>query len=107
MQPIQSPPVPFHTVTIDFILALPPSETEWYDVAMSVTYKYSKRITVIPGKATWAAKDWVKALLNQLALVDLGLPKVILSDRDRKFLGDLWSELHRLLKGKPKPLIRR
>ena len=64
---------------------------------MSVTCKFTKRITVIPGKATSTAQDWAKALLNQLSLVDWGLPKVILSDRDRKFLGDLWSELFKLL----------
>ena len=56
MQPIDSPPAPFHTITVDFILALPPS-TEGYDVAISVTCKFTKRVTVIPGKATATAKD--------------------------------------------------
>src|SRR5208282_6226811 len=47
LQPIQSPSVPFHTITIDFILALPKSK-EGFDCAMSVTYKFSKRTTLIP-----------------------------------------------------------
>ena len=96
MQPIESPPVPFHTITIDFILALPLSE-EGFDNAMSVTCKFTKRVTIAPGKTTWSARDWAKTLLNQLALVDWGLPKLILSDRDRKFLGELWAELFKLL----------
>ena len=90
MKPIQSPPAPFHTITIDFILSLPLS-VEGYDIAMSVT------CALIPGKVTWTTQDWAKSLLNQLALVDWGLPKVILSDRDRKFLGALWTELFKLL----------
>ena len=96
MQPIESPPVPFHTITIDFILSLPTS-VEGFDMAMPVTCKFTKRVTIVPGKSTWSAKDWAKALLNQLCLVDWGLMKVILSDRDRKFLGELWAELFKLL----------
>ena len=96
MQPIESPPVPFHTITIDFILSLPTSE-EGFDMAMPVTCKFTKRVTIVPGKSTWTARDWAKALLDQLSLVDWGLPKVILSDRDRKFLGELWAELFKLL----------
>ena len=94
--------MPFHTITIDFILALPVSVTEaqlaeGFDSAMSVTCKYTKRVTVVPGKSIWDAEERAKALLKQLALVDWGLPKVILSDRDRKFLGELWAELFKLL----------
>ena len=96
MQPIESPPVPFHTITIDFILSLPTS-AEGFDMAMPVTCKFTKRVTIVPGKSTWSAKEWAKALLNQLCLVDWGLMKVILSDRDRKFLGELWAELFKLL----------
>ena len=92
LQPIQSPKVPFHTITIDFILALPKSKGG-FDCALSVTCKYSKRITLIPGKSTWTANQWAEALLERLWIADWGLPKVILSDRDRKFLSQLWSGL--------------
>ena len=92
MQPIYSPPVPFHTITIDFVLALPLS-VEGYDSAMSVTCKFSKRITLAPGKTTWKALDWAVAMLERLELGDWGLPKVILSDRDPKFLSELWTAL--------------
>ena len=51
LQLIDSPPAPFHTITIDFILGLPKSRNG-NDCAMSVTDKYSKAITLIPGKKT-------------------------------------------------------
>ena len=92
MQPIESPPVPFHTIAMDFILALPPSK-EGFDCAMSVTCKFSKRITIIPGQTNWKAAEWAKALLTRLDIMDWGLPKQIISDRDRKFLSDFWGAL--------------
>lgn len=93
LQPIDSPPVPFHTITLDFILALPVSTNEDFNAVMSVTCKYSKRVTLIPGKDTWTAEKWALALLNRLELIDWGLPAVIVSDRDPKFLSKLWKTL--------------
>ena len=52
LQPILIPPCLFYTITIDFILALPKS-VDGYDCAISVTDKFSKAITIIPGRSTW------------------------------------------------------
>ena len=60
---------------------------------MSVTCKFSKRTTLILRKSTWSAKQWAEVLLDRLWIADWGLPKVILSDRDRKFLSQLWTGL--------------
>ena len=84
--------MPFYTITIDFILGLPKSK-EGYNSIILVTYKFSKKVTLILGKKTWIAKQWAEALLNCLWLVDWGLPKVILFDQDRKFLSEFWSTL--------------
>jgi len=97
LQPIQSPNVPFHTITIDFILALPKLK-EGFDCARSITCKFSKRITLIPGKSSWNAKEWAGVLLDRLWIADLGLPKVILLDRDRIFLSQFWSGLFERLR---------
>ena len=51
MQPILSPLQPFHTITLDFILGLP-TTVEGFDTVMSVTDKFSKAVTFIPGKTT-------------------------------------------------------
>jgi hypothetical protein len=51
LQPIDAPPTPFHTISIDFILALPLT-ADGLDCVLSVTCKLSKRITLIPGKNT-------------------------------------------------------
>ena len=55
LQPIILPSRLFYTITIDFILALPITSKS-FDSTMSVTDKYSKRVTFIAGKIAWGAK---------------------------------------------------
>lgn len=93
LQPILTPPIPFHTITIDYILGLP--ESGQLDCCMSVTSKFTKRVTFIPGAAIWTAGQWAEALLERLRLGDWGIPRAIISDRDRKFLSELWRSLFR------------
>ena len=92
LQPIESPSIPFHTLSLDFILAMPLTD-DGLDCALTVTDKFTKRTTYIPGKATWTAEQWAIALLDRLDIGDWGIPKVLLSDRDPKFLSDLWKSL--------------
>lgn len=87
---------PFECFTIDFILALPVS-ADGFNCVMSLTCKFSKAVTFIPGKDTWKADDWADALLERLTLLNWGLPQKILSDRDAKFLGDLWKGIFQRL----------
>ncbi|TAQ83100.1 hypothetical protein B7494_g8576 [Chlorociboria aeruginascens] len=95
LQPIISPPVPFHTITIDFILALPLSSHhgDKYNAVLSVTCKFSKRVALAAGHTTWKASQWASALIFRLIDLDWGLPKVILSDRGPQFLSELWQSM--------------
>lgn len=92
LQPIKSPPVPFFTLTLDFVLALPVSK-EGFNALMSVTCKFSKRITLIEGVDTWTAEQWAQAFLKRLDLIDWGLPGELITDRDPKFLSKFWTAL--------------
>ena len=58
---------------------------------MSIIDKFSKRITIVSSKNTWTATMWAKALLERLDLANWDLSKVIIFDRNRKFLSKLWS----------------
>ena len=99
LQPIYSPARPFHTLTLDFILALPKSRKD-LDCIMSVTDKFSKAVTLLPGKITYSGKDWAIELLDRLAMLNWGLPRAIISDRDRKFLGAIWKQIFDSLQAK-------
>jgi transposase InsO family protein len=89
LQPILTPATPFHTITLDFVVGLPLS-VDRMDSVLTVTDKFSKRVTFIPGRTTWSAGEWALRLLERLAIADWGLPKIIISDRDSKFLSDMW-----------------
>lgn len=90
LQPILTPPFLFHTISIDFILALPKTPLEEWDVVMTVTDKLSKAITILPGKSNWTAEEWGIALIYHLLYILWGLPRAIISDRDRKFTSSMW-----------------
>lgn len=69
LQPINSPPVPFFTLKLDFILALPLT-TDGYNALLSLTCKFSKRVTLIKGKDTQMVKKWAHTFLAKLDLVN-------------------------------------
>ena len=91
--PIKSPPYPFHTIAIDFILGLPGE----MDVILTVTDKFSRRVLTIPGKSTYNASQWGELLLAALLQADWGIPVGVVSDRDPKFLSDLWRAVFKQL----------
>lgn len=66
-----------------------PESRESLNCVLSVTDKYNKRITFVAGKDTYKASDWAQGLLQQLDVTGWGIPRVILSDIDPKFLSSL------------------
>ena len=99
LQSILSSSILFHILTIDFVLILFISHTSMNNV-MSITDKFSKRITIVSSKNTWTAIMWAKTLLERLDLANWNLSKVIIFDRNRKFLSKLWFNLFARLKVK-------
>ena len=49
LNPIASPPIPFHTITLDFIVGLPKAN-DGSNAVLTVTDKFTKRVTLIPGQ---------------------------------------------------------
>lgn len=108
LMPIRTPPIPYHTITLDLITDMPEvksKDTFWsisgweiLNCLMTVSCKFSKKTLLIPGSVTYTAKEWAIVLLRALEYADWGLPSQIISDRDRKFVSDLWKALFTLLK---------
>ena len=97
LQPIYIPSRPFHTLTIDFIVALPEAATG-EDCILTVTDKFSQAVTFIAGKIAEGGEHWARLLLDRLMLLGWGIPWVLISDRDRRFIGQLWEAIFRRLK---------
>lgn len=77
---------------LDFILTLPLTKNG-YNALMSMTCKFSKKVTLIKGKDIWTVEEWAHAFLARLDLVDWGLPGELITDCDPKFLGKFWIAL--------------
>ena len=90
LRPVLTPPRIFHTITIDFVLALP-ALLSGLNALLTVTCKFSKKVTMVSGKDTWDASQWAVALLYELT--DWGVPCAIVSDRDPKFMSQLWKTI--------------
>ena len=61
--PIVGPPIPHHTVTVDFILGLLINKDNM-NAAISITCKFSKRNTVAVDKDTFSAEEWANIYLD-------------------------------------------
>jgi len=94
LQPIQTEFLPFHTVTMDWIVALPEVPE---DALLTTTCKATKRVALTPGFTTWTAQEWAAAWLTTLEIRDWSYPLQIISDRDPKFTSDFFTAMAKAL----------
>jgi hypothetical protein len=78
----------FHTITTQFIVALPLLVPEGYNSIITVTNKFSKRLGLITGPDNYSAENWATRLLNHFSFTDWGLPTAIISNCDPTSLGE-------------------
>ena len=78
----------FHTITIDFIVAL--SETDGMNVVLITIDKFFKKINMISNKTTWSVSKWIAFWLNALQKEKWKLSRTIFSDRNKKFVVVFW-----------------
>jgi hypothetical protein len=94
LNPIRIMTLSFHTVTIDFVIALSITSTE-ENAFLIIIDKFFKRISIIAEKNTWNALEWARAWLNALQRENWGISKAIIFDRDSKFLEAFWNIIFR------------
>jgi hypothetical protein len=75
-------------------MSLPPSNG--HDAILVVVDKLSKAMVLIPTVFTVSAKETARLYFN-FVYCRQGLARKIVSDRDVRFTGSFWQELHRLL----------
>ncbi|KZV49272.1 hypothetical protein F511_38757 [Dorcoceras hygrometricum] len=85
---------PWDSITLDFISYLPKSDG--FGSIMVVIDRFSKYGTFIPCPKDCTAEEAARLFFKNVVKY-WGLPKHIISDRDPRFTGRLWTELFKLL----------
>ncbi len=92
LQFIHSSSISFHTIIMNFVLELFKIKKEM-NCVLSITDKFTKRIMLISEKFTYAVENWAVQLLKKSQRRDWDISKMIIFDRNRKFLSELWRTL--------------
>ena len=74
---------------MNFILAL----SNELNTIFIVICKYSRRVTLIANKKTYSVFEWTNALLNRLLTTDWEISETIISNRDSRFMFEMWRAL--------------
>ena len=95
LRPIESPGIPFHTLHIDLITDLPEVLFRGVkvDSIMTATCRFSKARRFMPGRKDWTASRWAQAFDEGVTNNGWGYPAVLVTDRDKRFLGLFWKTL--------------
>ena len=73
---------------MNFILTL--SENDGMDILLTITDKFIKQIALISEKSSDTVWDWAQKIVHQLRELDWDISQAIISDRDSKFMSELW-----------------
>lgn len=94
LEPLPVAERPWNSITMDFISALPKSDG--FGSIMVVIDRFSKYGTFIPCPKDCTAEEAARLFFKNVVKY-WGLPRHIISDRDPRFTGRLWTELFKLL----------
>jgi transposase InsO family protein len=81
---------------MDFVTSLPPGGSYSYNSVLFLVDRFSKRARFIPNHKDDTAMEVAILFWNRI-MGDVGIPKIIISDRDPKFTSEFWRNLHDML----------
>jgi transposase InsO family protein len=86
--------MPFEHVSLDMITDLP--ECDGYDVVVLFVCILTKRTIVEPITKTITTEQLAK-VMHRAVFRHFGLPRKVISDRNPRFMSDLWQALFRAI----------
>lgn len=93
LQPLLIPEQVWKDIAMDFITGLPPSSG--FTVIMVVVDRLSKYGHFIPLKSDYSSKMVAETFMHNVVKLH-GMPKSIVSDRDKVFTSQFWEQLFQL-----------
>ena len=94
LQPHSIPSRPWTHVALDLVTALPTSNG--FDAVASFTDMFTKQAHFIPTKTTVSAAQLAKLFITWIYRIH-GIPRVLVSDRDSRFVSPFWRSLFNTL----------
>ncbi len=94
LQPLRVPNLKFESVSMDFIVGLPKTRSN-FDSIMVVVDRLTKIAHFIPTITTVTAYGVAELFMREI-FKHHGIPREIISDRDRKFVSEFWTILFKL-----------
>jgi len=95
LQKIEEPTKPWEVINMDFVTGLPAGGKENYDSSLVLCDRLTKKCKFVKCHKEDTAFS-IAMILWSTVIVDIGFPRIIISDRDPKFTSDLWISLHKL-----------
>ena len=89
LQPIPIPSEPWAEITMDFVTELPVSGG--FDTVWTITDRLTKAVHYVPVRSTTTASDLTELFLREIHRLH-GVPRVIISDRDKLFTSAVWMD---------------
>ena len=93
LQPLPIPQNILEDITMDFIEALPRSDG--FDTTSVIVDRLSKYSHFVPLQHPFNAKGLARLFVKEIIRLH-GIPKSIISDRGKNFMGTFWQEIHKL-----------
>jgi transposase InsO family protein len=96
MQPMELPTEPWTDISMDFVTGLPwskdPTTGLAYDSILVIVDRFTKYAIMVPFRRDYTAQQLAYVLKDRL-IREHGIPRTIISDRDKLFTSNYWATL--------------
>ncbi|MBW0476989.1 hypothetical protein O181_016704 [Austropuccinia psidii MF-1] len=93
---MEEPKHPWETINVDWVTGLVPGSKENFNAFLVIVDRYSKRVRCLPCHKEDTAMDTALLLWKNI-ISTCGVPKIIISDRDPKFISEFSTNLYDIL----------
>lgn len=93
---IEEPKYPLEIIKMDFVSGLPSGVKENYNFVLEIVDRFSKRTRFLPCYKESSAAD-IALIFWERLMSDVGVPKIIISDRDPNFTSAFWDNLLKIM----------
>ena len=98
LNPLKVPTQPWEAIGIDFVGPLPESRNRdaTFDMICVIICLLTGMVHLVPCRESYTARQMAELIFAEV-YKHHGLPRAIISDRDKLFTSTFWSHLHRLI----------